>query len=174
MKSRNMLKELLNQKQDAILRNWFHQIAETYPLDGAKFIENKKDQFNNPVGYTISNEIKVLYRQLINGMELEPVNQSLEKIIKIRNVQDFTSSQAVSFVFTLKRAIRDELRSELSDRDLLGELLVFEADIDQMALLAFDIYTRCRESLYEIRFNEIKRRSIQFLRQYENHREAEN
>lgn len=165
-----MLKDLLNQKQELILDRWFHQIAETYPLDGAKFIENKKDQFNNPVGHIISREIRVIYRQLINGMELEPLRSSLENIIKIRNVQEFTSSQAISFIFLLKKAIREELRKEIDNQLLLSELLVFEANIDQAALLAFDIYTSSRESLYRIRVDEIKRRSIHFLRQYEDHR----
>ncbi len=169
-----MLNELLNDRKDSILQKWFHQIAETYPSDGAKFFEKKKDQFNNPVGHTISQEIKVIYRQLLDDMDKETLAESLEKIIRIRNVQEFTSSQAVSFVFLLKKAIREELSAEVSDRNLLGELLIFEASIDQLALLAFDIYSGCRESLYEIRFNELKRKSIHFLRQYENQREPEN
>ena len=32
----------------------------------------------------------------------------------------------------------------------------FESRIDKLAFLAFDIYMKCREKVYEIRVNEIK------------------
>lgn len=169
-----MLDKLLNEKQALILKRWFHQIAETYPQEGGKFFESKKDQFNNPIGYIFSQEIEVIYRQLLDGMDKDILSDSLLKIIKIRNVQEFSASQVVSFIFLLKKAIRSELNDELADMKLLAELMSFEAKIDHVTLLAMDIYTGCRQSLYEIRFNELKRKSIQFLRQFENPESQEN
>jgi hypothetical protein len=161
------LKNLLGKKQDAILQNWLNQILESYPHDGAKFLKHEKDRFKNPVGHTLANETRLIYGQLLHGLEHESVSRSLENIIKIRNVQDYSSSQATVFVYLLKKAIRDEIKNDIDDQQILQELLQFEAQIDQLALLAFDIYTQCREGLYETRINEIKRQSIHFLRHFE-------
>jgi hypothetical protein len=161
-----ILEQLLNTRKDSIIEKWLQHTLASYPLDGAKFLKGENDRFNNPVGYTIAVEIKNIYEELLGDMNREPLGEALEKIIRIRNVQEFAPSQAIGFIYLLKKAIRDELRSDLTDTNSLGELLVFEAKIDQLALLAFDIYTKCRQNLYEIRVNEIKRQSIHFLRQF--------
>jgi hypothetical protein len=89
-------------------------------------------------------------------MDAEKVCSALEEIVKIRSIQDFTPAQALSFVFSLKQVIREELKGEL-DAARLAELVQFEAQIDQLALFAFDVYVKCRERLYEIRVSEVKR-----------------
>jgi len=43
-----------------------------------------------------------------------------------------------------------------------ADLSILEARIDEMALLAFDVFMRCREQLYEIKVNEA-RRSVSVL-----------
>jgi hypothetical protein len=45
-------------------------------------------------------------------------------------------------------------------------LAVVEGRIDQMALLAFDLFMRCRERIYEIKENEAKRRTALLERMY--------
>jgi hypothetical protein len=82
----------------------------------------------------------------------------------VRSVQEFTPSQAISFIFCLKEAVREELKEELQDTNLLTELAVFDAQIDQLALFAFDIYVKCREQIYELRVNEIKRTGFRLLK----------
>jgi len=159
-----MLDKILIKKRDIILEKWLHQILDSYPVDGAKFFGSEKDRFNNPVGYTFSQEIKIIYDELLNEFNGHALRISMDKIIKIRSVQDFSPSKAVSFVYLLKKILREELENEIADANILRELMVFEARIDQLALLAFDIYTLCRNKIYEIRVNEIKKRSISFLR----------
>ena len=162
-----MLKNLLNEKKDSILESWYLQILESYPAEGAQFIKSKKDRFSNPIGFTISTEIKTVYDQILTDMDYQTLHGSLEKIIKIRAVQEFTSSQAIAFIFLLKKAIRDNLEAELTDHSLLRQLTVFEAKIDQVALVAFDIYSQSREKMFEVRLNEYRRQSIHFFRHTE-------
>ena len=144
-----MLDELLNERQTPILKRWFHQIAETYPLEGAKFLTNKKDQFNNPVGYTFSREIEVIYSQLLNSMDKDMLSKSLENIIKIRNVQEFTPSQAISFIFILKKAIRDELNQEIADKLVVSERTV-GAHVSNI-LAKLHLANRTQAALYALR-----------------------
>ena len=63
------LENSLSQKKAAILDTWYHLIMETYPLDTSMVLKRGKDRFANPVEYTISQEIKVLYEELLQNME---------------------------------------------------------------------------------------------------------
>ena len=68
----------------------------------------------------------------------------------------FSPSQVVSFIFSLKKIIRDDFKKEISKNNLKDELFVFETKKDQTALLAFDIFMECKEKIFEIRANEVK------------------
>ncbi len=151
-----VLESLLSQNRAAILERWFQLILETYPAGTSRFLKKEKDRFVNPVGYTTSREIGVLYEELLRGMDSDKLSVSLDNIIRIRSVQDFSPSQAIAFIFVLKKAIREELASEIRENQLFEELLRFESRIDELALLALDIYMKCREKVYEIRVNEVK------------------
>lgn len=157
------LEKLLSQKKSAILERWLQLILETYPADAQRFLKKQKDRFANPVGTTISKETENLYKQLLQRVETESLSASLDRIFRIRAVQDFSPSQAVAFIFLLKRVIREELESEIPENRLFDELMIIESRIDDMALLGFDIYMRCREKIYEIRANEAKNRVSRLL-----------
>ena len=151
-----VLEYLLSQKKATILERWFHLIMETYPADTSRFLRQEKDRFANPVGYTISQEIEALYDELLQGMNCDKLAACLDNIIRIRSVQDFPPSQAIAFIFLLKKAVREELENEIRENQAFEELLKFESRIDKLALLALDIYMKCREKVYEIRVNEVK------------------
>lgn len=151
-----VLEHLLPQRRAAILERWFQLILETYPADTSGFLKQEKDRFINPIGYTISQEIEVLYDELLQEMNPDKLAACLDNIIRIRAVQDFSPSQTVAFIFLLKKAIREELASKIAENRVLEELLKFESKIDKLVLLAFDIYMKCREKVFEIRVSEVK------------------
>jgi len=151
-----VLEHLLPQKRAAILERWFQLILETYPADTSRFLKQEKDRFINPVGYTISQEIEALYDELLQEMNSDKLAACLDNIIRIRAVQDFPPSQTIAFIFLLKKAIREELASEIAENRVLEELLKFESKIDKLVLFALDIYMKCREKVFEIRVNEAK------------------
>jgi len=138
------------------LERWFHLILETYPAGTSRFLKQEKDRFANPVGYTISQEIEALYDELLQEMNSDKLAVCLDNIIRIRVVQDFSPSQTIAFIFLLKKAIREELASEIAENRVFEELLKFESKIDKLVLFALDIYMECREKVYEIRVNEAK------------------
>ena len=151
-----MLTELLSQKKAVILDKWFHAVLETYPEDTAKFLKKEKDRFANPVRHAVLRGIEGLYEALIKGEDPPKVNEFLENIIKIRSVQDFSPSQAINFIFFLKKIINETLGKEIHKKQLYKEMLDLEARIDTMGLMAFDVYLQCREKIYELRINEVK------------------
>lgn len=151
------LESLLSQKKSAIVKKWFNAILETYLAETAKFLSSQKDQFANPVGSTVSHEIENIFQELLQaqGFDREKVSPFLDKIIRIRAIQEFSPSQAVAFVFFLKKVIREVLAFDIQKNQLSEELLALEARIDDLALLSFDIYMKCREKLYELKANDV-------------------
>ena len=150
------LKDLLSRNEAAILKRWFNLILETYPADTATLMRKDKDQFTNPVGSTLSREIEILFRKLCEGSQDEKCQASLDSILKIRSVQDFSPSKAVGFVFLLKRAVGETLKNEICKESIMDEWLKFQSGIDELALQAFDAYMECREKICEIRINQAR------------------
>ena len=148
------LDDLLKKKRSSLLSRWLDRIIETYPADTKKFFENQKDQFANPVGYTISREIAKLFDELLQAINPDRVTQILDGIIKIRAIQDYSPSQALAFIFQLKDVIREDLETEVKEHELWEELLQLESKVDKVALFAFDNFMGCREKIYEMRVHE--------------------
>jgi hypothetical protein len=154
------LDDLLKQNKDAIIKKWLALSIDAYPADTSKFIKSQKDPFANPVGNTFSN-LGPLFDELLNGMDFKTITSHLYPILRIRAVQPIlSSSQSTGFIFSLKKVIRESFKKEFSDNDILKELLIFELKIDELALIAFDIYMKCREQVYEIKANEERNRTF--------------
>ncbi len=98
--------------------------------------------------------LEAIFDILLKGMDTDTISSFLDPIIRIRAVQDFTPSKAVSFIYFLKQIIRDNLAKELKDAALCLELLGLESAIDDLALIAFDIYMECREKICELKANQ--------------------
>lgn len=165
------LKGLLIDRKKAILSKWFQVLLDTYPPETAKFFKNQDDIFRNPVGSTIFRGIENLFDEIIDdNIDTHRVSQFLDEIIKIRAIQDFSASQAVAFIFSIK----DVIRREISDAgwfdkpmtiNFISDLHSLESKIDGIALLSFDVYMQSRERLYEIKANEVKRMTYRLLQQ---------
>jgi len=161
------MKNLLSKHKEAILKRWFHLILESYPANTATMMRKDKNQFTNPVGSTLSREIEVLFKNLCEGSQDEKCQSSLDSILKIRSVQDFSPSQAVGFVFLLKRAVGETLKNEICKESVMDEWMKFQSKIDDLALQAFDIYMNCREKICEIRINQARGEKEMALRMIE-------
>ncbi|MFH1479818.1 MAG: RsbRD N-terminal domain-containing protein [Pseudomonadota bacterium] len=158
------LEKILSEEGPAISKMWLQSILETYPADSQRFFKKQKDRFANPVRYTISTEIENIYNHLLQGLDAQGIAPFLDNIIRVRAVQDFSPSQAVSFIFLLKKVIREKLATKIRENHLEEELTLFESRIDDLALLAFDIYMKYREKLYELRANDAQNQVSRLLK----------
>ncbi len=158
------LTTLLANKRKEILDAWVTRILETYPEHSAAFMKRQPNRFANPVGHTFAHDTGVLFDHLLGDGDIAAATAALERINKIRAVQDFCPSEAVAYVFFLKSAVRKVLSRELNDGRLQADLFALESKIDDMALLAFDGYMQCREKLFKIRCDSIKRQHMMHRR----------
>jgi hypothetical protein len=160
------LKEHLTEKKADILKKWFDAVVETYPDETSTFLKKQKAQFTNPVGYTLSEGLQHLFDALLRGMLPDTVSRFLDSIIRIRAIQEFAPSEAVSFIFQLKKLARQELGTEiLRQQGIAEELAAFDSAIDDLALYAFDLYMKCREKIYDIKANETRSMTFRLLQQ---------
>ena len=145
------LESILSENRSTLIKKWQEAIIRTYPNETQKFLKREKSQFANPVGSIISKDVEILFDELVKGEDTEKIFSSLDKIIRIRAVQDFKPSHAVGFVLQLKSILRETLEEGSS-----AEMRLLEDRIDAAALLAFDVYSQCRQQLYDIRVKEIR------------------
>lgn len=158
------LEDYLARNKGAILERWFQLLVDSYPNETARFLRQEKKQFANPVGYTYYQGLEGLYNELLQDKATDRIYLFLDQIFKVRAVQDLSPSQAISFIFMLKKIIREELAPEVKEEQVsYEELLAMDAKIDDLALLSFDVYMQCRERLCQVRINEVKNRTYRLL-----------
>lgn len=155
---------VLAERKAELATKWAELVLQTYPTETQKVWTKQKDRFQNPVGAAIIEATGELFDQLIDWQDAEVIAKSLDKLIRIRAVQDFTPSQALSFVFLLKKLLRDEFFKAMEKDGTLDSLLRFEAKIDNLAMMSFDIYTKSREEVFRFRVDEVKRAQSSLLR----------
>jgi hypothetical protein len=154
------LESLLVRNKRTILDDWFRRLVETYPADSAQFLKRENDPFANPVGSSARTGLEAVYDVLLGGMDRQALTDFLDPLIRIRAIQSFSPSQAVGFIFLLKKSIRKVLDKDISSHGLFDELPVFESRIDELALIGFDIFMECREKIYQLKEKEVKNRAL--------------
>lgn len=136
-----------------------------YPTDAAALFEREQDPFANPVGRSIREGTAQLLEAILNGMDPDALRRGLDLMLRVRAVQQFSPSQAVAFVFALKSVFREVLPEAQSDLEAALVLSELDRRVDQVALLAFDVYSECREEISRLRVNEVKRQVAWVLEQ---------
>ena len=97
-----MLDRDIAEHQDEILKRWIEHAIEDYPEKTAKFLRSKADRFANPVGAGLREGLAQLLDGIIRGVEPEELSSALDRVIRIRAVQEFAPSAAIRFFFDLK------------------------------------------------------------------------
>ena len=141
----------LAEKKRIIAGEWLERVLRTYPENSSRHLRLETDPFQNPVGQTLKEGLSVLVEEILGGMTLARITPALDGIVRVRAVQDFTAGQAVAFVFLL----REVVRKHLGEHKAILELA--ERRIDHLAVEAFDLFMACREKMYEIKADALKR-----------------
>ncbi len=159
------IKDYLLKRKSRILKVWFDGILESYPSETAAFLKSQKNRFSNPVGQTIKEGLEGVLDGILGESSDDEIAPYLDRIIRVRAVQDFAPSEAVSFIFLLKKVIRDEFQEDLKEGGHYEELLSLDLHIDRLAGRAFDIFMQCREKLYELKANEMRNWTYRLVEQ---------
>jgi hypothetical protein len=148
----NNLRRLLEEKRETIVAGWFTELLAGFPVATAKVLAGQGNQFANPMGHHFKSGLVGIFDQLLKGGTREEIFPWLDQIIRIRAVQELSPSQAIAFIYRLKYVTRNQLAGVVGKEGISAEeLQQYEANVDNLALLAFDCYLNCREQLYQIR-----------------------
>jgi hypothetical protein len=145
-----MLDQHLHKRKEEIVKKWFNSVVDSYHPKTARFLHQQKDPVSNPVGNTLREGLGSAFEELIHGMDQKKIHACLEPVVKILAIQCESPLQAVQFIFILKRILRQELQDKLSQKHDFSDYLELESKVDQLGLIAFDIYMQCREKLHAI------------------------
>ncbi len=159
-----MLYKLLKENRESILQKWIDRIFDTYSTEMVRFLNSQKNDFANPVRKTIIENVGRVYDGILEIGITEECRSGLEGIIKMRAVQEFSPQEALSFMFDLKKIVREEVQNEAAPDDFYQELHSFDEKVDDLTGLSFNIYSNCREKIYEIRINELKSQTFRALK----------
>lgn len=162
------LETLLLARKKSLHQSWFDILAGTYPPETARMLKKETNQFANPVGHTFFSALGEILDEFLGGNDAEKIFPLLDRIIRIRAVQEFPPSTALSFVFLLKRIVREQLAAEIGEAKISPEELAdLDERVDGLILAAMDVYSKCRDTLYEVRIREIKDRTQRLLQRAE-------
>jgi len=149
--------QYFKKNKQKLVEKWIAAVIATYPAESVKFFNNTKDPFANPVGSTIKRSIDLLFAQVVKKkMDTTAVKEALDLIIRLRAVQEFTPSQAISFIFTIKHLFQKSLDKYRPDKDVDLFLEDVVSNVDELILFAVDIYGKYREKIYLLRINQAK------------------
>jgi len=149
-----VLREALAENKEIVTEKWLDIVLSAYHEDGAHFFKKQKDQFANPAGYNAKTGLEKAVAGLASGQpwELPP---ELLQFIKLRAVQSMSPSEAVAFIYDLKRIIVEVCGKDLFSANI-SEWLIIEAELDKLALQVFEHYVADRELIYKVKVQELK------------------
>lgn len=151
------LEQLLSEQGSAIREAWFRKLLDAYPEQYRNHLKGKRDPFANPVGATLREGLDRLFEAIAFEADDGRCRAALDPIVRLKAVQDAPPSAALAFIPLLKSVLGEILGEAIRDEDTRRSLRALEARIDKATLLAFDLYSECRQKIFEIRVNEIKR-----------------
>jgi hypothetical protein len=159
--------ELLVERQVPLVGRWLDAVLGEYGEETAARWRRNRDPLTNPTGHALTSGLPRLFASVAgDGEPAADALAALEAIVRIRSVQEFTPSRAVGFVYHLRDAVRAELAGELAGGAYAAGLAELDGRIERLALLAFDAYVRCRDQLFRLRQDELKRSVASLLRRW--------
>jgi len=147
------LKHLLIENRSVILEGWLSRALHVYPDASREFLGQTGNDFSNPIGSTLREGMEELCGELLEPAGEDGFRPILERVLKVRAIENLTPSQALGFLPLLKRIIREVLGDRLENA-LLPEWTSLSDKIDALTLQGFDVYTECREKIHQLKRNE--------------------
>ncbi|MCG8566248.1 MAG: RsbRD N-terminal domain-containing protein [Desulfobacterales bacterium] len=146
-----LLQEVIKNNRKSFLAEWFKATIETYPAQSARVLGKDADRFDNPVGAVTRESLENILTILSSeDCSQEALEKALDPIIRIRAVQAFSASEAVSFIFQLK-----QIGEALIDS---AQIRQFDQMVDTVALAGFNKLMKCKEEIFLLKATESKRR----------------
>lgn len=142
----------MNSKQrGALLKAWYDTTMQSYfPASDEAFRHNTG--FANPVGQAFQEAMATILDGLVAGTGVADFTAPLDRIVRVLAVQGLPAGVAIRFLAVLRNLL--EKNTEFA----AGEKKHWLARLDELAELSVEIWCECRETLSQLRINELRNR----------------
>lgn len=132
----------LKEKKQKILAIWQDKIFETYPV---------KPSVPEIIGYIEECTEKIFdkFVEVYNGGSFEGIEEAVDDLMRYLAVDaKLTPGQSIEKILFLKELVLKEFSPDFKEFVKINNI------VDKLACMAFDIYTKCREHIYELRLEQ--------------------
>ena len=147
-----------------ILKKWFHEVLESYPKQSRSMIALESDRFANPMGSTLNDGVEAILSVAIGDKSFEEAELSIERLIKLKAIQEGQNGGQLDFLFSLKKLLRQHLGVDAGKVEDLREFFEIEDRIDHITKTATSIFILSREKILELQVSEIKNKTYMMRR----------
>ena len=134
-----------------MLKAWYDTTMQSYFPDSDEAFR-RNTGFANPVGQAFQEAMATILDGLAAGTNVADFTAPLDRIVRVLAVQGLPAGVAIRFLFVLRNLL--EKNAELA----VGEKKQWLARLDELAELSVEIWCECRETLSQLRINELRSR----------------
>ncbi len=125
---------------------WIERTIDSYPVAVRLSLISEADPFRNPAGSALKVNLTTLAREVLGAMDMGAMEPAIDALVRLRAVQDFTTSDALRFVLDLRTVIA-EISGPITP--------ALDCRIDELTRMTFEKYTACREQIAGLRAKEV-------------------
>ncbi len=153
------LQDLLRGQRDRLVAEWLARVAACDPDPSSRLLKGDHDRFRNPIWYAYDQALPVVFDEVLGDMDRTRIASALDPVMHIRTVEALSATDATCFILLLKDVVRDALRNEPGEPTGFETWRAFGSRVDEVSLVAFDLFVACQEKLKDIRAGEAARRA---------------
>ena len=154
-------------RRDKLIEEWVKYALHTYPSKSASFFSKQSDPLLNPVGNILKKSLEDIFDELLKEQASQDLVYHVDAIVRIRAVQDFSPSGAVIIFWKIKELVEEVIDVESFEKQDREEVKEFFRRVDNLCFLAFDVFMKCREKLWELKTKEFQAGIRNILRLYD-------
>ncbi len=157
----------LEKSRTELASRWADAAGAVYPFATVGFLRTSKEPFTNPVGQRSDNLAALLFSAVIGQKhDGQALAGALEEFVRVRAIQDMTADKSLAVLFAYTAIFREfcKERTRALDLEEFEELARMEARQAKIALAAFAMYAKARETLFAAQLEDTRRRHSQILR----------
>lgn len=147
--------EKIESNSEFILELWFEKLISVFPETSLKYIRKHNEQFTNPIGFNLFNNLQVLLDCFLkNDNKSDNFLTSLEEVIKLRLIQDISPFEKANIYKPLREIILNKFSPALNKEELIEIYDYFQ----KFEETSFNKYLEIQELIFDIKKEEIRNR----------------
>lgn len=134
-----------------MLKAWYDETLKSYFPDSDEAFR-RNTGFANPVGQAFQESMATILDGMESGLSPADFSAPLDRVVRVLAVQGLPAGVAVRFLFVLRNLL--EKNAEISAQEKKKWLV----RLDEISELSVEIWCECRETLAQLRINELRNR----------------